>query len=215
MDKINVIIPTRNRWDKLRRTLMTIPPDSTIRTFVVCDGDEATFERLQRNPRPNVFPRLLTGHNGAVFCRNYVLKHIRDGGVLCATDDITFTKGMFPHILKEFNAHFPDDDGVLGVCQARSHHATGIALVGMKFLNRYPNHALYYPGYWHFACQEILWLANKLKRFKATEDVWIEHFHPGFYRGEMDQTHKDARLRRKQDSDLRRQREEKGEIWGQ
>ena len=40
INEVLVVIPTRNRWDKLVATLDSIPPHDWIRICVVCDGDE-------------------------------------------------------------------------------------------------------------------------------------------------------------------------------
>ena len=40
------------------------------------------------------------------------------------------------------------------------------------------------------------------------------HYHPCYFKEEMDQTHRDARIKRREDHNLIKQREKAGLIWG-
>jgi hypothetical protein len=221
LNHIDVVIPTRGRIKKLERTLATIP--GTVRGIpvvihVVCDGDKETEKWCIECDR-DLAVYFLPGHNGAVKCRNHVIRGCT-GAVLYATDDIEFNPGAIGWAWASLNEHFPDGDGVIGFHQeGNKYHPTGVALVGQKFLLRYPNKELFNPQYFHFACQEIYWLADKLNRFKTEMKAAIYHWHPATHkdepRAEVDQAHIDARIHKQRDMNLIKARQAAGETWGQ
>jgi glycosyltransferase involved in cell wall biosynthesis len=215
MKQLVVVIPTRNRLEKLKKALDSIPLLDYIYILVVCDGDRPTYEYLLKERSiSNLKVVLVPQHKGAVYCRNSGIRGLEDG-VLCATDDIVFEKHAIQHAFECFNKNFPDDDGVVGFVQDLKFHPTGVALVGKNFLKRYPNGQLFYPKYWHFACQEILSYCNLLgNRFVQDLSAKIIHFHPSILKGNfVDKTHEDARLFKKKDMALKDKRLKEGKVW--
>ncbi len=214
MESLAVIIPTRGRLEKLKKTLDSIPEHPYINIHVVCDDDWETFEVLDDYPR-DIHITFIPEHSGSVYCRNQIFRYW-DDGILYATDDIVFHSGAIEHAFQVFNEQFPDDDGVVGFVQEPGEfHLSGVALVGQKFARRYPDRKLFFPGYFHFACQEVHWLCEALgNRFIQDPQAVLEHRHPCKFREELDQTHRDARIRRKEDHDLIKERKAKGLIWG-
>jgi len=222
MDRVNLIVPTRGRPQKLARMMSSLyPAPKWLRVLVAVDGDLDGFckDYLGAGKSPACVPFEWMGseeHIGAVATRNKAIATLprECGGVLYGTDDITFATGAIEAAREDFNKAFSDDDGVLGLKQNGTHHPAGVALVGERFLNRYPNRMLFYPGYWHFACQEIHWLAYKLGRFVCSRRELIKHFHPGTTPGESDTTHVEARRRKAQDHALMNERKQVGKVWG-
>jgi len=139
-----------------------------------------------------------------------------EDAVLYATDDIEFKPGAIEAAAESMREHFPDDDGVVGFNQIgkQSFSRTGVALVGQRFLCRYPERKLFYPGYFHFSCQEIDRLASKLGKFHFDERAKLYHYHPNWDRDEMDKTHEEARVHRGKDLRLSRKRRAEKLIWG-
>lgn len=224
MRKIEVIIPTRGRIGKLHKTLDSIPKTigycgeiTVIEKVVISDACLQTVIEVIK-VRPDV-TRLIyvRDHKGAVFCRNLATQTAEDM-ILYATDDITFRDGAIGFALKSLLELFPDGDGVIGFLQENApnmnFNPAGVGLMGQKFLKRYPQKKLFYPRYFHFSCQEILWLAQKYDKFALDEMARVYHFHPAFYPKLKDQTHVDARIHHQKDKDLKRKRKEKGKIWG-
>jgi len=215
---ISIVISTRNRIEKLVKTIKSIPKKSNIVIHIFCDGDIKTLNFLRNNEELWEFKAYTlwhySKHQGAVKCRNNIIYFLNDG-ILYATDDMTFEPNSIENAFNAFNTHFPDDDGVVGFVQIPDNfHPTGVALVGKKFLQRYPERALFWPGYFHFACQEIYWLASKLGKFHQEPTAIIRHYHPAFFRDEMDETHIEARKYREKDHTLMKERQAKGLIWG-
>lgn len=219
MKHITILIPTRNRIAKLKKTLESIPDLSYIDTLVICDNDEATHTYIRNlcNSRIDSLCILaaIGEFSGSVECKNWCTPDVKDG-LLYGTDDIIFQENAIQNAFECFNKNFPDDDGVVGFIQeGNAFHPTGVGLVGQKFLQRYPNKKLLFPGYFHFACQEIYDLCNKIGgKFVQAKGATVLHKHPCNYKEEMDQTHQDARIKKREDHDLIKERKAKGLIWG-
>jgi len=154
-------------------------------------------------------------HSGSVFCRNLATQCAEDA-VLYATDDIEFKLHAIEAAVKSMADHFPDGDGIIGFNQIgkQGFSKSGVALVGQKFLCRYPNRQLFCPEYFHFSCQEIERLGDKLNRIVLEEDASLIHYHPGWNHAEMDRTHNEARICREKDLKLSSKRRARGLIWG-
>jgi glycosyltransferase involved in cell wall biosynthesis len=211
MKQIMIVIPTRNRWEKLQRTLRSIPRTDFIDIVVVCDGDKPTFDVLKNMACKRM---LVRDHVGAVRCRNLGIVSCAVDGILYATDDITFEVGAIDAALQTFNEHFPDDDGVVGFVQDLSFHPTGVALVGKTFLDRYPNKQLFCPQYYHFAAQEVLRYCEKLGgKFVQCAEAKVLHYHPNVYKEDLDTTHIEARKFKDKDLSLNLQRIDANVVW--
>lgn len=210
MKHIDIVIPTRGRKAKVIQTLNSIfhIPAIDVSVVIVEDG-----ERLRIYNPGGITVLSLPRHSGAVVARNYAIPHFSDG-VLYATDDIEFQASTFAAARELFNKRFPDDDGVVGIGQTREHNPAGVALVGRKFLDRYPGRMLFYPGYYHFACQEVHWLAEKVGKWAYLDGPWVHHHHPCFEKDQENQTHFEARKHQTKDQQIQKQRKAKGLIWG-
>lgn len=218
MRTIDLIIPTRNRLKKLLRTLATIPESAAgvgIRIAIVCDGDPETAKALME--RPERISRLcyVSRNLGNVYCRNLMTQTAEDA-VLYGTDDITFHPGAIDRAVEAMRAIYPDDDGVVGFHQENHGHYSraGVALVGHKFLLRYPEKKLFFPGYFHFACQEIARAGDALGKITLCREAVLTHHHPMQFPDQMDATHVEARRYRARDHELSNKREALGLIWG-
>jgi glycosyltransferase involved in cell wall biosynthesis len=213
MPFIWVLIATRGRLKKLEDTLASLPSQADsyqIEPLIVCDGDLKTYKALPETTTKLLVPE----HKGATYCRNYALERTT-GPVLYATDDILFHPGAIKNAIEAMGERFPAWDGVVGFTQkGNSFNPAGVALVGQRFLERYPNRHLFFEGYYHFACQEVHRAAQALGKFYLHPYAVLYHRHPSNNPAEIDQTHRDARIRRDQDHALMKQREAAGLIWG-
>lgn len=177
MKQIAVIIPTRNRINRLQETLDSIPNKSYISVVVICDNDEQSLQFVNNYKRLSIKTCILQHITnkpvGAVTCRNLITSYHVIDGLLYAVDDIKFDLGAIEKAFELFNEKFSNDDGVIGFRQygVSNYHKSGVALVGQKFLCRYTNKQLFFHKYYHFACQEIYFLANHLNLFHMHHDI--------------------------------------------
>lgn len=217
MDHVDLIVPTRNRPEKLERMLASVPVSAAgkpVNVILVSDGDGKTFRKYGSDPRIQK-SILMVERAGSVAARNRALRDAEDA-VLMATDDVVFEAGAIEAAVLAMESRFPDGDGVVGFVQTnhRAYSPTGVCLVGQKFLQRYPRKALYFPGYFHFACQEIDRLASRLGRLYVEPAARLFHAHPSTGDGAMDSTHREARLHKAKDQALSKARRKAGETWG-
>ena len=223
MKTIDMVLATRNRLDKLLRMIKSVPSLHYLNIHVVFDGDSHGFERFSLLRKDFYQGGTMTGylikeHSGSVFCRNHVIPQFEDG-VLIACDDIVFHPGAIESAFKNFNKRFKDGFGVVGFNQFNAVPPTnfcwtGVCLVGQEYLDSHPKRQLLNPEYFHFATREIEWKADKLKCLYRDPDAKIFHYHPGRIKGEMDRTHREARIFQRVDVRIKKMRQERGEIWG-
>lgn len=221
MHRIDILVPTRGRLPKLRRMLESVPGQAMgvpIYTHILIDGDTETHEAFKNDGY--YIARYFDGHNGSVALRNYEAQLCEDV-MLWAVDDMEFKPGAIDSAVLSMIERFPDGDGVVGFVQeGNKFHPTGVGMMGQKFLNRYPNKMPFFPGYWLFACQEILWLCDKIKQHERREAFYqdkgavIIHNHPCNHPEEMDQTHLDGRIHKEKDMELKSIRLAAGLAWG-
>lgn len=219
MKHIDIIIPTRHRYVKLQRCIQSIPAkidNISLSLIVICDGDRNTAGRLLQDNNGLISKIIyVQQHSGSVYCRNLATQTVEDA-LIYATDDIEFKKGAIEAAINAMREHFPDEDGVIGFNQINTTNFSmaGVGLVGQKFLRRYPNRKLFYPGYFHFSCQEIERLGKKLDRIKLEPKAEIYHYHPGKDKSEQDTTHEEARRYRAKELRMSSDRRAHQAIWG-
>lgn len=215
MQRITILIPTRNRLDRLYKTLASIDSDRAD-VVVVTDGDDVTYDAMVNG---GVKCLRSPSHVGSVACRNMALRTLDMDGCLYATDDVEFCPDALDRVMLLFNETFENDDGVVGLKQDQDHHPTGVALVGRAFLDRYPNHQLFFPAYYHFSAQEVYWYCKELEFrerrcfFVQDDQVSLIHKHPSVYKKLVDQTHRDARKYKSRDMKILCGRDLMGEVW--
>jgi len=219
MKHIDLIIPTRNRWEKLQRCLNSIPkeiPGTKLNVIIICDGDLQTAKRLLESENGQISRIVyVREQQGSVFCRNLMTQCAEDA-VLYGTDDIEFRADAIEAAIEAMITQFPDGDGIIGFSQGKKqgYSPTGVALIGQKFLQRYPQRKLFYPGYFHFSCQEIERLGTKLEKLYLERNAEVIHYHPSFNHQEKDETHKEARVKRDADRKISMNRRKNHLIWG-
>lgn len=234
---IDIIIPTRHRPEKLGVCLDSIPREIPgesgkissrsryifrpidVRVVVICDADPATAAVLVYHDRVDQLI-LVREHSGSVFCRNLATQTAEDM-VLYAVDDMEFLPGSIKAAARALKRIYGTGDGVIGLHMENrtprkggSGNYAGVALVGQKFLQRYPNRQLFFPGYRLFAAQEVTNLAVRLNRLYMEQEAKFLHHSPSKTGEQGDQTHAEGRVWKARDRDLRRKRSATGVLWG-
>ena len=221
-ERLHIVIPTRNRFDKLVQVLMSIPQYEWMELHIGFDGDRVSFERFSqmngywKGEKANLY--FTPSQVGSITMRNLMTTKIT-GSLLWATDDIQFQRGSIESAWTDLWRVYPDGDGVVGFRQANAQPAgnfcwTGVGIMGQKFLKRYPGRMISFPEYFHFGTREIERLAVKYNKLYKDFDATIFHNHPDFYPKETDTTHHEARVHHRADKDLKDNRQKQGLIWG-
>ena len=224
MNRLTLVVSTRNRLDKLKRMLDSIEYDNIDFPFliiIVCDADKATYGAMLKDERVGV-SKLVDSKTpkGSVFCRN-VGTQLAIDGVSWGVDDVVYEPGFFNRAFVKYNSNFPESDGILAFnvlnnktrVRKRKQSRCGLGMVGKVWLDRYPERKLFCPEYNHFSVQEIALLGMKLNKLILAEDLKVYHLSPAA--GELvDRTHIEARKYRQEDKQVSGRRHKEGKIWG-
>jgi len=212
---IEVIIATRNRLRKLQQTLKSLIKQNINLCIKICCDDDIITYNWCIDHKYEVYN--YASHVGSVACRNF-LSQKTIGSVIYSTDDIIFQPESIKIAINSLIERWPDTDGIIGFNQTGNTNKvpckSGIALVGRKFMDRFPNRRMFCPKFFHFAAQEIQMIGEHYHRFYFNEQAIIHHLSPFKESRYMDKTHMDARIHKQCDHLLMQERKIKGLIWG-
>jgi hypothetical protein len=166
-----------------------------------------------------VFPRLLPFPYEASKMWNYHLKDSNLDIFFWLTDDIVLHPLCIKNAIDCMEKNFPDYDGVIGLRQENlpieQALPTAFAGVGCKFLERFPDKALFCPEYKRFyGDREIYEYSNSLNKFSLCNEATLIHKHPNFNPTWYDKTHDDVRENLPHDRQIYTARHNKGYLWG-
>lgn len=164
---ICIIIPTLNRFTSLINVISKLRRFSIYRNFaiaVVVDGNKELIKRINRHygnvvgKRPEFifFNEKRIGWGRSI---NRVLQETNFQFYMSASDDLEFLPGTLSIAMNDLLTHFPDGDGVVGFNQQNLKHFCpgAFVLVGRKWVERFPEDQMYFPGYKHFCVDSEHW----------------------------------------------------------
>lgn len=213
--RVAVVIPTYERQSKLERCLKSLGTQTykNFDTFVYCDAnDKQTFDWLCSNKELKEVSKVriislassrkyVIGNWNDFFTFQYGLGELLEAeydAVLWSVDDVEWLPNSIEKAVECMITNFPDTDGVVGIKQECPGHPEytfkwyGQCLIGRKFIERYKDveYKVCCPDYNHFFQDEELWqYASSLGKFVNCEQAVLYHYHPGFIKSEMDDTH--------------------------
>lgn len=233
--KLLIGIATYKRLDKLKRLLESLK-SQTYQKFtitVVCDNnDYETHDRIINEKwfdLARINTRTQNTHKFVIGAWNFVVKeniprNDWDGFIgLC--DDVELKEDALQKAVDFHKDRYADGDGVIGFNQECPGHPEytfkwfGQTLIGRKFIERYKdvNYQICCPYYIHlYQDEELHQYASSLDKFYPCKQAILYHYHPGFIKEELDETHKLSRTQqiRKQDLETFTRRQKEGKIWG-
>lgn len=228
--KLLIGIATFKRIDKLKRLLKSLKNQTyqNFRIEVVCDNND--FETSKFLVDSDIKNYVQNYHKFVIGAWNKIVQqninNTWDGWIgLC--DDVELHPNALQIIVNQHKDHFYDTDGVLGFKQECPEHPEysfkwfGQTLMGRKFIERYAeaNYQICCPDYFHF-CQdaEMYDYAHSLYKFFSCEGAVLNHYHPGFIKDEVDETHNIIRSGnvspKNKDFKMQIEREKLGYLWG-
>ena len=214
---VNVIIPTHDRIDLIKKTIDSLMNSDhpELRLWICVDGNRNMIRDIKDYcPDRN----LKIVHNkrrmDAVFSYNKILSVIdNDGAILNATDDLVFYPKTISTAVDKLKSAFRDTDGVIGLNQYQDGKPKGrkfaFCLIGNKFINRYPNRQIYCPDYIHFnSDREMGYFAIKYRHFVFLPAARIVHIRI------PDRTTKLGKAVYMRDKKVYRERQARKLLWG-
>jgi len=151
------------------------------------------------------------------FWNSYLL-NMKADAMMYLSDDVEFFQDTLENAITEYEKHFPNFDGVLGLNQVNIPDSQALqsafGIIGKNFINYFSNKQVWCPSYYRFYGDRELWLfAKSINKFKFCEEAKIFNNHPAFT-GEIDYTHKEVRKYLRQDRIMYEKRQSKNLIWG-
>lgn len=241
--KVLISIPTYKRIKKLERCLKSLS-EQTHNDFDVvvhCDAnDEETYNWIKDGNHKKiisnkvVIPVLSKERIYVIGAWNKCAREVATNrsfvgsytfdALAWIVDDVELYPDCIEKTVEAMKINFPDYDGVVGIqqeCPGSSDYKYkpfGQVLIGRKFIERYKdvNYQVCCHFYNHLHQDEEMWIfATSLNKF-ALGQGRLKHYHPGFIKTEMDETHPIVRGKvMREDREMFRQRQERGLVWGQ
>lgn len=233
--KIDIVVPTYNRPEKLKRCLDSIIAQTYTNweCLVVINGNDEFTPKMLDEYSTHVDKRIwykTRGWNSYVigawnyYFEKFFKKRNRDA-VMWIVDDVELKPTCLEEAVKEMQLLIPDLDGVVGIHQECPGHPSytfkwyGQVLLGKKFIERYApvNYKVCCPAYKHFYQDEEMFIfARNLGKFTVCEEAQLIHYHPSFLKDNIDEAHNKVRFDvKKQDTSIYVERRKKGLIWGE
>lgn len=197
-------IATYKRMEKLKRLIRSLD-NQTYKEFqvvVVADNNDLKTANDLNDMPGNIHCVVQPNHQFVIGAWNRTIREIFTLASyeyfmgLC--DDVELNPTAIEEALRCHQQFFPDTDGVIGFKQLCPGHPEytfkwfGQTLMGRKFIERYKNveYKICCPDYYHFCQDEEMYnYAQSLNKFANCEEAILKHYHPGFIKEEIDETH--------------------------
>ena len=174
--RVNVIIPTYNRLESLKRAVKSISESDydDVCISIIVDGNRGMFTKILAEPA-NII--LNEKRMDWVLSMNRALREMEDtDAVLYAADDLEFPPYAIPEAVEAMKEHFPDGDGLVGLNQNCAGIDSAFGLMGRKFIERFPERQVFCPDYVHFVGDaELGAFAKSIGKFYFCSGVTLKH----------------------------------------
>jgi len=225
--RVNIIIPAYMRFKSLKRTMKSIRESDhkDIYTIIIMDGFQD--ERYEQFKDDETEVRQNVERKGWIYSMNETLKHLCDSppqhplesGYFYGADDIVFYPDCISRLVKAMKEIFPTGDGLVSTKQhlilsrekIKPKKCGGaFALMGRKFVDRFPNKEAFCPEYFHgSADREIRNFAVQAGIYHFCQDAIVLHD-----RSKKDECRKLRKAAQPKDHEVRRERWAKELVWG-
>jgi len=176
--------------------------------FIIVDGNRSLFNKLLGEPATIILNEKRMDY---VFSMNRALREMANkDAVIYASDDLIFRPDCISNAVKAMKEHFPDTDGLVVLNRAGKPESGGaFGLLGKKFINRFPDSAVFCPDYLHYGSDSELWrVAKHLERIYRCREAVIDHSRS------RDNTYMLAREVKRCDKRTYSRRRQKRLLWG-
>ena len=219
---LDVVIPSLHRRDKLQVCISSIlksaKSDEINLSIFFSDKEDLEYFHSYFSAISNIRLHYLEHYSVPMFWNNYLKQMTADGMFYC-NDDTELFDDTLEIILTEYPKHFPDYDGLMGICQANLDSSQALesafGVIGRKYASRFLNKQVYCPDYERFFGDREMWLyAKSINKFYFCKEAKLNHYHPALNHAWEDETHTNVRTYLKQDRTTFQRRQTKGYLWG-
>jgi len=226
--KLAIGIATYKRPYKLLRLLQSLEKQ-TFKNFdimiVFDNNDFGSQQILTQIPIPIFRLVVNSSQKFVIGCWNLFHKDMigNYNAHLTLCDDVALYDDCLQRVVDCLYTNFSDTDGVVGITQVYPRpnikfQPTGQVLMGRKFVERFSSvdYQVCCPAYSQWQQDsELLKYTSQLGKFVLCEQARLTHYHPVYYRKELDDTHRIVRgaVYRK-DKEIYNGRNNRGLVWG-
>lgn len=214
---VNIILPTRNRWELLNTTLEALKKSTyqDLSIHLVLDSDyggipEWTAVLLSEW---EISLYVDDGNNNLVKQIGNAMSQIKTGMILGIGDDSIFHPNCIKLSVEAMQQRFHDGMGVVGLNQyidGRPMGSKGVySLLNRKFLDHFPDGNPFCPDFYHFYPDtELVRFAESIGAFYYCESARIDHIRLN------DETTNRHLIYWDIDTETHRERMRRGYLWG-
>ncbi len=210
---VNILIPTRNRWDLLRKTVRALER-GTYKDFSIY---------LAVDAKHGVVPPWVAEHGiklsvdkgrgSLVKQMGVAIGKLTGDAVLGLGDDSILYPDCLEKAVKAMQAHFPVGMGVIGIQQYIDGKPLGqqgvYVLLNRDFISHFPRNNPYCPDYYHYHADIELWkFAQRADCCYFCANAKINHIRV------KDATTERCRKNIPKDAVVQQKRTAKGYLWG-
>lgn len=219
---IDLVIPTKNRREKLLKCLNSIlisVKEIDINLYIYFQyKTNRDYIKDMVGDIPNIHLELSGNYRVPDFWNKFY-KETKSDAVCYINDDIEFLPDTMKNIIDEYIIAFSDYDGLMGICQTNLPSGQALesafGVIGMKYADRFPDRQVYCPDYDRFCGDYEMWqYAKSINKFYFSEKSKIIHHHPCTDRRLEDETHLEVRKWLIGDKQTFHKRQSKNLLWG-
>ncbi len=212
---VNIIIPTYKRFESLKRTMLSIKNSDygKIFTYIVADGFDDRNDHFKDSQTTVIYN---SERKDWPYSMNKVLRQIDGDLFLYGADDIQFYPDCISKLVETMKNIYPSGDGIIGLKQRQKRSGGAFGLMGKKFVDRFPERAVFCPDYIHFGSdKELRNFALKKGLFHYRTDALVSHDRSFRSAAVSDETFNLGREARARDLATFKMRQRKGFLWGE
>lgn len=205
---IDVIISTYDRLELLKRCIKSIVESDykNISILIIVDGNKKMIDGLKDEPVEILFNPERMDY---IISMNEAMKHTKDGAIIYASDDLIFRHDCISNAVKAMKRYFPDTDGLITLKQSHKEGGEAFGLLGRKFIDRFPDNAIFCPDYIHYGGDsELGRVAGYFGRLHQCREAIVDHSRS------HDNTFILARKVKAHDTQIYKRRRNKKLLWG-
>jgi len=223
--KLDIVIPSRNRLDKLKVCLESIennlsdisPYRVNVKIYVDTEDERNNIRKYCKLGIVGGQTILMKEEYRASRFWNSYLKTM-EADILCyLNDDVKLSSTCLRDGLMDLC--YLDYDGIVGFYQSNQVGTTNcnaaFGLIGSKFADRFPDRKVFCEDYYClYLDEELMKYASSINKFTGSTKATLEHYHPVFTKELPDETHKWLRRYKQRDIKVHNMRKAKNLIWG-
>lgn len=184
MEEVTIIIPTRNRFERLLRTLDSIEKNTyeKIKVLIICDQDEETYYKLIHpsnsllKRRKDQYQVILTDVN-VEWVAGIRLGIEKAGSefIFYGADDLIFYKDSIELAMKCFSRHFTDEIGLIKINDLLNYGVATHGLTTKKTVRMFNGFSRDYVHY--YADTELTVRTFEAGKLAHCLEAIVEHEH--------------------------------------